>query len=75
MTRPSEIENIHCVDEEADEAISLDRRRSVKGVGVAVLTVQMLPLIACASGNSPTDSSAAADNLIVHSGPVYVPCA
>ncbi len=51
----------------------LDRREFIKGVGVAVLTVQCLPLIACASGNSPTDSNEAADNLIIHSGPGFVP--
>ena len=72
MTKPNEMENIHCVGEEADEAVILDRRRFFKGVGVAILTVQMLPLIACASGDSPSDGSAAADNLIVHSGPGFM---
>jgi hypothetical protein len=34
-----------------------------------VLTVQILPLIACASGMSPTDGREAVDDLIIHSGP------
>jgi hypothetical protein len=52
-----------------DEASALDRRTFVKGVGFAVLTVQMLPWIARASGNSPRDAIEPADNLIIHSGP------
>jgi hypothetical protein len=51
----------------------MDRRKFIKGVGVAVLTVQCLPLIAHASGNSPSDGNEAADNLIVHSGPGFIP--
>jgi hypothetical protein len=50
-----------------DEAITLDRRKFSKGVGVAVVTAQCLSLIACASGNSPSDGNKAADNLIIHS--------
>jgi hypothetical protein len=62
-----------CVDEPGkavdgvDEAIVLDRRNFIKGVGFAVLTAQCLSLIACASGNSPSDGNKAADNLIIHS--------
>jgi len=48
----------------------LDRREFIKGAGVAVLTVQCLPLIAC---GSPSDGSEAADNLVIHSGPGFVP--
>ena len=51
----------------------LDRREFIKGVGVAVLTVQCLPLIGCAPGNSPSDGDEAAENLIIHSGPGFVP--
>ena len=51
----------------------MDRRRFIEGVGVAVLTVQCLPLIACGSGNSPSDGNQAADNLIIHSGPGFIP--
>jgi catechol 2,3-dioxygenase-like lactoylglutathione lyase family enzyme len=51
----------------------MDRRKFIKGVGVAVLTVQFLPLIAHASGNSPSDGNEAADNLIIHSGPGFIP--
>ena len=50
-----------------DEAITLDRRKFIKGVGFAVLTAQCLSLTACASGNSPGDGNQAADNLIIHS--------
>jgi hypothetical protein len=53
--------------------VGMDRREFIKGVGVAVLTVQCLPLIACASGDSSSDSDEAADNLIIHSGPGFVP--
>jgi hypothetical protein len=70
MTKPSEILNVHMVD--VDEAIA-DRRRFIKGLGFAVLTVQCLPLIAHASGSSPSDRNEAADNLIVHSSSGFVP--
>ena len=49
------------------ETIALDRRSFVKGVGVAVLTVQCLSLISCASGKSPSYDNPGADNLIIHS--------
>ena len=51
----------------------LDRRKFIEGVGCAVLTAQLLPLIAHASGNSPSDDNEAADNLIIHSGPGFIP--
>jgi hypothetical protein len=51
----------------------MDRRTFIEGVGVAVLTVQFLPLIACASGKAPSDGNEAADNLIIHSGRGFVP--
>lgn len=51
----------------------LDRRRFIGKVGVAVLTAQLLPLIAHASGDSAGDANGAADNLIIHSGPGRVP--
>lgn len=55
------------------QRVSVDRRQFIKGVGVAALTVQGLPLIAHASGNPPGDGNEAADNLIIHSGPGFVP--
>ena len=55
------------------EMVSVDRRKFIEGVGAAVLTVQLLPLIAHASGNSPSDGNEAADNLIIHSGPGFIP--
>jgi len=51
----------------------MDRRRFIEGVGVAVLTVQLLPLITHASGNSPSEGNKAADNLVIHSGPGFIP--
>ena len=51
----------------------VDRRQFIQGVGVAILGVQCLPLIACASGDSPGDDSEAVDNLIIHSGRGFVP--
>ena len=66
MTKPSEIVNVHSM---VDDAIALDRRTFVKGAGLAVLTVQFLPLTAHAAGNSPGDGNEAAGNLIIRSGP------
>lgn len=50
----------------------MDRRRFINGVGVAILTAQVLPWIAHASA-SPSDGNTAAENLIIHSGPGFVP--
>jgi hypothetical protein len=50
----------------------VDRRRFIKGAGVAIVAVQCLPLIACASGDSRGDGEAA-ENLIIHSGRGFVP--
>lgn len=52
-----------------DSTLASDRRALIKGVGIAVLTVQCLPLMAHASANPPTDGKASADDLIVESGP------
>jgi hypothetical protein len=57
----------------SDSSQEVDRRRFIAGAGVAILTVQCLSLLAHASGNSPSDSSEAADNLIIHSGPGFIP--
>jgi hypothetical protein len=54
--------------ENVNEAIASDRRKFIQGVGIAVLTVQCLPLIAHAAGNPP-DLEEAGDNLIIQSGP------
>jgi hypothetical protein len=72
MTKPSEMVNVHYMVDDVDEAIA-DRRNFIKGVGVAVLTVQFRPLIAHASGSSPSDGNEAADNLIIHSSSGFVP--
>jgi hypothetical protein len=47
----------------------MDRREFVRGVGMAVLTVQCLPLTAHASASPPTDGEERADDLIIQSGP------
>jgi hypothetical protein len=73
MTKPRAIVSVHYMVDDVDEAIALDRREFMKGVGFAVLTVQCLPLIAHASENSPSGSTAAADNLIIHSSSGFVP--
>jgi len=62
MTKPGRIVNV-------DEAIAADRRQFVRGVGVAVLSVQMLPVIVRAAAKSPGDGTDPAKNLIIHSGP------
>jgi hypothetical protein len=49
----------------------MDRRKFVAEVGMAVLTVQCLPLMAYASANPPTDGKERADDLIVQSGPGF----
>jgi hypothetical protein len=55
------------VAEGVDQTIALDRRKFFKGAGVAVLTVQVLPLIAHAAAIPAGDGN---DNsLIIHSGP------
>ena len=47
----------------------MDRRDFVRGVGVAVLTVQCLPLMAHASANRPGDGTERAEDLTIQSGP------
>jgi hypothetical protein len=69
MTNPSEIVNVHYMVDDVNDTIASDRRKFIKGVGLAVLIVQCLPLIAHASGNPPSDRKEAADNLIIQSGP------
>ena len=64
MTKPSEVVKVHYMIDDVDEAIASDRRTFLKGVGIAVLTVQCLPLTAHASENPPSDGREAADNLI-----------
>ncbi len=47
----------------------MDRREFVSGVGMAVLTVQCLPLMVHASANPPADGKDRTDDLIIQSGP------
>jgi hypothetical protein len=55
------------------DKIGMDRRGLIKGVGVALLTVQLLPSIAYASEGPPDDSNDFDENLIIRSGPGFVP--
>lgn len=73
MTNLSEKVRVQISVDEDSEAIAIDRRMFVKGVGFAVLTAQCLSLIACASGNSPSYDNEAANNLIIHSSSGYPP--
>ena len=69
MTKLSEIMNVHYTIEGGDEVLASGRRRFIKAVGIAVLTVQCLPLMAQASANPPSDGKKTADSLVIQSGP------
>jgi hypothetical protein len=69
VTKPSEIVSVHYVVDDVEEAIASERRRFMKAIGIAVLTVQCLPLIAHASDDRSPDGKDSADNLIIQSGP------
>ena len=58
--------NVHMVD---DVAIAWDRRTFIKGLGLAVLTVQSLALVDCGSKSPPSDGKEAVNNLIIPSSP------
>ena len=64
MTKPDQPVTTPRATTDDSEAIVLDRRRFVQGIGIAVLTVQCLPLTAHAAGHPPEG-----DDLIVQSGP------
>ena len=59
------------IDDFDGAVAAVDRRRFVKGVGLAVLAVQCLPLLAQASGCAPSDGANmdGADGLLIRSGP------
>ena len=67
MTKPTEIVNVACRCDNID--VVWDRRKLIKGIGIAVLTVQCMHLTGCATGNPPSDGREAIDNLIIQSGP------
>ena len=67
MRHESGIVEVPCQD--VEDAVAWDRRRFIKGVGIAVLTVQSLPLIGYASVNPSVDGNDQNDDLIIHSGP------
>lgn len=47
----------------------MDRREFVAGIGMAVLTVQCLPLMAHASASPTRSGKESADDLVIQSGP------
>ncbi len=69
MTTPHETVNVHGMADDVHDTIASNRRTFIKGVGLAVLTVQCLPSLVHASESSPSDGTGAADHLIIHSGP------
>jgi hypothetical protein len=70
MPRKDEIARIHVIDGyDCEEGVQADRRRVLKRIGVAILTMQCLPLVADAAENSPGGTNQSAENLIIHSGP------
>jgi hypothetical protein len=52
-----------------NETVSLDRRRFLNQLGVAVLTVQCLSANALDSGDWHRGTTGAPDDLLIHSGP------
>ncbi|MEP6849907.1 MAG: hypothetical protein ABI999_13705 [Acidobacteriota bacterium] len=52
-----------------DIPVEWDRRSFLRGLGLAVLTVQSLALIGCESGDPPIDDQMKVDNLILQSSP------
>ena len=68
MTKDDQLVNVHHSIENVNEALASDRRKFIQGLGIAVLTVQCLPLIAHAAGNR-RDTKEAGDNLIIQSSP------
>jgi len=65
MRKPSE-RGIPDIIGDVEDSIASSRRGFFKGMGFAVLTLQFLPLIVHASGESSGDGRGPADNLIVH---------
>jgi hypothetical protein len=55
------------------DEIGADRRGFIKRVGLALLSVLLLPSLARASEGAPGDGSLPADNLIIRSGQGFVP--
>lgn len=64
MTKPDQPVTIHPAAADDGDAIVVDRRRFVQGLGIAVLTVRCLPLTAHAAG-----LAAEHEDLIIQSGP------
>jgi len=55
------------------DEIGADRRGFITRVGLALLSVQLLPSLARAAESASGDGSVAADNLIIRSGQGFVP--
>lgn len=72
MTKRREVVNVHDVADGAEESIALDRRTFLAGVGVAVLTMQCLPLSLHASGGTSEHVDDDHDDLTVHLSPGFM---
>src|SRR5262245_13316599 len=68
MQGPRPLIDIDVHSSDVEEAVAMERRRFLKGLGLAVLTVQSFPLIADAAGMSLLDEQSPSD-LVIHSGP------
>jgi len=68
MTKPDQLVNVDRSIENVNPVIASDRREFFQGLGMALLTVQCLPLVAHAAENPP-GGNGAGGNLIIQSGP------
>ncbi len=55
------------------DEIGADRRGFIKRVGLALVTVQLLPSVACAPERASGDNKNAAEYLVIRSGQGFVP--
>jgi hypothetical protein len=67
MARSKKTADRRHVASNVEETIATDRRKFVTSLGMAVLTVRILPLIANDGTPSPSDGKTAED-LVIHSG-------
>src|SRR5262245_11955940 len=72
MTKRREVVSVHDITDGVEESIAFDRRTFLTGVGIAVLTMQCLPLTAYVSGRSSGHDDEAHDDLTVHLGPGFM---
>jgi hypothetical protein len=68
MVEPRPLIDVDRRSRDVEEAVALERRRFLRNLGLAVLTVQSLPIIANAAGMSLLEGETGPD-LVIHSGP------